>query len=799
MRHLLHELRLAARGLLRAPGFSVSALLVLTLAIGSLATVFGVVDAVLLRALPYRDPARLVVVWEKHQKSGHMKGPAAPGNMLSWRDESRSFTGLEGIGPGRKATLGGPEPERIDVGYVTAGLLPLLGVRPELGRQLVPEENLPRHSRAALLSHELWQRRFGGDPGVVGRSIEIEGVTREVAGVLPPGFRFFGPVDALLPAPIDPADRAITGRWLVVIGRLAQGVPLGAAQAEMEGISARLEKRDPKFRAGWSVNLVLLKEQLVGELRPAIVALFVAVFVVFLIACANVAGLVVTRAIARRHELGVRVALGASGARLVAQLMAEGLVVSLCSGGAGLLLARALLSSANRVAARFAPTLPLDARLSPSVLVFAAAATLAAALVTAVVAVTAASEREVVTLLKRGTAAPKQARARGALVVLETALSVVLLVGAGLLVRTVRSVLGVDAGFAPERVLTLSFTLPERRYPTDEKVTAFTTELLARVQTIPGVKAAGTISSLPLEGLAASTGYTVIGRPAPPPDEMKAADVRAVQGDYFGAMGIPILEGSGFPASPVAKEAPLPVVINKTLARREFPNGGAVGSLMHIEWEVDVYRIVGIVGDVRVTSLDKEPQPTAYWDARGQQLAAVSLVVKTAADPGPIGRAVAAQVRALDPGLPVSRVKSMLEVVGDAASARRALALLVAGFAGVALLLTAVGLYGVVSYLVAQRTSEIGVRMALGAEPRDIVTLVVRSGALLAGGGIAAGMAGALALAPLAQRLLYGIGPHDVVTFVAVPALLGAIALFACVLPAWRAARVDPVVALRTE
>ncbi|HKC25835.1 MAG TPA: ABC transporter permease, partial [Thermoanaerobaculia bacterium] len=543
MEQLVQQLRLSARSLARARGFFVSAVLVLAIAIGATAAVFGLVDAVLLRPLPFRDADRLLVVWEKNAARHRMRNPAGPSNLLAWRERSLSFASLEALYIGIMPTLGGGEPERVRATRVTPGLLPSLGVAPVLGRQLRPEEGLPGRGRVAVLSHELFVRRFGGDPAAVGGSIELDGVKHEIAGVLPAGFRLFAPADVLVPLTLDPADRTWQGRSIVVIGRLAPGATQERAQGEMTAIAARLATEYPEGDTGWTVNLVSLKEQLTGELRPALLVLFGAVGLVLLIACTNVANLVLARTAARRHELGVRLALGASGGRLFTQLAAESVLVALAGGAAGLFLARLALDVASAAAPRVAPSFALSARLSPRVVLVALASALAAALVTSLAAVLAAREKDVVRLLKRGTASPAHARTRSALVVGEMALSVVLLVGAGLLTRSVLHLLAVDPGFEPERAVTLTLTLPRVRYDNDEKRAAFLNAALERAAALPGVVAAGTVSTLPLDGLGSATTFTVRGAPPPAPGQKPVADVRAASGAYFAAMGIPLVAG----------------------------------------------------------------------------------------------------------------------------------------------------------------------------------------------------------------------------------------------------------------
>jgi putative ABC transport system permease protein len=798
MADLAHALHVGLRSLARSRGYFAASVLVLALAIGSTTAVFGLVDAILLKPLPFHDPARLVVVWEKNVRRNVPRNVAAPSNYLAWKEASRSFGALEALAGGGKGTLGGATPEPIRSLYVTAGLLPALGVAPVLGRQLAPEENLSGRGHVVLISHGLWQRRFGGDPGVLEKTIELDGETHRIAGVLPAGFQLLVPAEVVLPLGLDPSNRTWQGRWLVVLGRLAPGVSLAAAQDEMGAIAGRLAAADPAHDTDWTVNLVPLGEQLLGEVRPALLVLAGAVSLVLLIACTNVANLALARTAARGHEIGVRLALGASASRLFGQLAIEALLVAGAGGAAGLLLARLALGLAREVAPLLAPSVPIAASLAPSVLVFAAIVTLVAGLVVSLVAALAARGRDVVALLKRGTAAPAQARMRSVLVVAETAFSVVLLVGAGLLTRSVLALLTVETGFSSDRAAAVSLSIPSARYETPEKQAGFARAALERASALPGVEAAGTISTLPLDGLGSATTFTIEGAPAPAPGQKPSADVRAVSGDAFGALGIRLFSGRALPASPAAAGAPVPLLVNREMVRQLFPKRSPLGARLTVDmWNGIHGEIVGVVGDVRLVGLEKEPRATIYWDARNRPTGDLSLVVR-GERPSALGAALAREIRALDPGLAVT-VRPLGSLVGVALGTQRSLALLVGAFAAAALLLTAVGLYGVVSYLVTQRTLEIGVRMALGAAPRDVVGGVLRGGGTLVGAGAAAGLSAAALLAPLLARVLHGVAPRDPLTFVAVPVLLLAAALAACALPALRAARIDPIVALRTE
>jgi putative ABC transport system permease protein len=804
---MLHGVSTSLRSLAKQPAFTLVAVAVLALGIGANTAIFSVLDAVLIRPLPFRDPGRLVVVWERNVPRDRRTNVASPANFLAWRDAQQSFTDLAAV-TGVPVTVnltGTGEPEELRTQLVTASLFPLLGVRAAVGRTFLPEEDAPGAAPAVLLSHRLWARRFGSDPALVGGAITLDGRARTVVGIMPAGFQVLDEtIDVWLPMAFPAAARTAGGRYLLVLGRLKPGVDVAAAQAGMDTITTRLARDFPGRDAGWASNVVSLHQQIVGGIRPALLVLAGAVAFVLLIACANVANLLLARATGRRRELAVRAALGAGRGHLVRLLVGESLALAVLGGAAGLGLAyaglRVLVASAVDQLA--IPRLA-GAGLNLPVLLFTLAASLAAGLVFGLAPAFAASRFGLADSLKEGARGSdaRSGRLRAALVVAEVALSLALLAGAGLLFRSFERLLSVSPGFRTEHVLTMRVSLPSRRYRDEAARVRFFRELTGRIERLPGVTAAGGISFLPLDGPGAATSYGLPGRPDAPAGEQPVADVRAVSGDYFRAMGIPLLEGRTFTDHDTGDAADV-VVINETMARQCWPNEDPIGKHVDIHWSDDVTdEVVGVVGDVKVAALDDEPRATAYWPHARQDASygSLTLVVRAAGDPASLTSAVVGQVHEMDPLQPVSKVRTMEDVVSRSVAARRLVMLLLAIFAAAAAALAAIGLYGVISYVVAGRTREIGVRLAIGARPADVVRQVVGQAMALVGIGVLAGLAGALALTRLMGSLLFEVRPSDPATFAAVVVLMTLVGVAASLMPAWRASRVDPVRALRAE
>ena len=801
---MLTDLRYGLRLLLRAPGFSLVAILALAIGIGANTAIFSVVNTLLLEKLPYADADRLAIVWEHNLPRDRRNNVVSPGNFIHWREMNQVFQDIAAVGPTFNVTLTGDgEPEELPMQLVSAQFFPIVGVQPGMGRWFTMEEDRPR-SRVAVISDRLWRRRFGADPNILQRPITLQGNPYNVVGVMPPGFSFLDKrAELWLPVGFPAEARTPRGRWLSVVGRLKPGVSLNQADADMKRVAGDLTQRFPEFNTGWSARVVGLREQLTGDVKPALFVLLGAVAFVLLIACANVANLLLARATARQRELAVRAALGAGRARLVRQLAAESLVLATAGGAAGLLLAWWALHFLRVVASEQLPVQRLESvGIDGRVLLFTAAASLLSGIVFGIVPALSAAGSALTDALKEGGRTGSGARgkrARSAFVVIEIALALVLLVGAGLMVRSFARLLDVNPGFDPERTMTMRLNLPGVRYDSDAKSMQFFDRLFTGIDALPGVRAAGAISFLPLAGLGSATSYVPVGLPAPPRGQEPVADVRVIDHNYLSAMGIPLLRGRLF--NPLDEnDAKNRVVVNETLARKHWPNEDAIGKKVKISWSDDREdEIIGVVGDVRHTSLDAAARPTTYWPYKRNVYSTMTIAVRTSGDASPVVNSIVSLVRQQDPLLAVSDIQTMDEVMAESVAQRRLTTMLLGIFAGAALLLAAVGIYGVIAYSVTQRVQEIGIRIALGAQSSHVLRMIVGQAAWLAAAGIALGAAGAFLLTRLMAGLLFEVQPTDPVTFAAVALVLGGVALLASYVPGRRAMRVDPVVALRAE
>jgi putative ABC transport system permease protein len=808
---LAHDLRQAVRGMRSSPGATLTAVAALAIGIGANTAIFSVVDAVLLRPLPFAEPDRLFMVWQNDTNRHTEREWVSPANFLDWRRDSRAFSSLAAFSESGFNLTGSGEPERLDGQRVSASLFPLLGVGAALGRSFLSEEDQAGAARVVILSDGLWRRRFGADPAIVGRSILLDGESVAVVGVMPPRFRFPGEEDDLwVPLAFDGKEAARRRSLMLrVVGRLAPGVTAGEARAEMETIARRLERAYPEANAGMGATLVGLQDQMVGDARAALYVLLAAVGAVLLIACANVASILMTRAAARGRDLAIRAALGASRARLVRQLLTESVLLALLGGALGILLA---LWGIDVLQAGIPADIPRFSRigLDPRVLVFTLGVSLLTGLLFGVLPALGASRPDLNEALRdgvRGTSGPARSRARAALVVAEVALALVLLIGAGLLIRSFANVRGLNPGFLPENLLTLRMDLPEKKYGDLGARSAFYREILDRVGGIPGVRDAGLVTFLPLTFVGGSFAFQVEGRPIPPAGQEPFTVYRVVSPGLFGAMGIPLLRGRTFTDADDVR-TPLVAIIGDTMARQVFPGQDPVGRRIlfgvgpqgpDAQWVT----IVGVAGDVRQFDLDSDPRPAVYVPYAQETLfwfAPRDLVVRAAGtEPLALAAAVRATIRSVDPNQPISSVRTMDDVVSEASARRRFSALLLGVFAAAALILAAVGVYGVVACSVEQRTREIGIRMALGARRRQVFGLVVGQAARLALLGVALGLAGSLALTRLLGSLLFGVTPTDPLTFVLTALVLPTCAVVACLVPARRATRLDPMVALRCD
>jgi putative ABC transport system permease protein len=809
---LLQDIRYGVRMLAKNPGFALIAILTLALGIGANTAIFSVINATLLARPGFRQPERLVMVWEKNQQLSRDRNVVSPGNFLHWRQENSAFDRMAALYDFDTNLTGQGNPERVPAQAITPEMMSLLGVPARLGRTFVQQDGETGKDNVVLLSYGLWQRRFGSDPNIVGKTVRLDDQALTVIGVMPPGFQFFVAEWSLTgeqaelwePITFNEANWTPIGRYMTVVARLKPTVTLAQAQSEMDGIAEGLEKQYPQADHGWGVKLVPLHEQLTGGIRATLFILLGAVGFVLLIACANVANLQLARATSRHRELAVRTALGASRGRLARQLLTESLIVALLGGVAGGLLAQGMVAVLLAVAPRSMTELQ-SVHIDLRTLAFTAGLVLLTGILFGLAPTVTVLRRDVNESLKEegrsGGSSARGGRLRKVLVVAETALALVLLIGAGLLIRSFARLQAVSPGFDPQSLFTAKVELPAQKYPKAEQRVAFFAELLERVRALPGVTAATGSASLPFTGLGPAAGYSVAGRPAPLAiADLPVADVRVVDPDYFRTMRIPLIRGRFFNEREETQESHM-VIISETMARESWPNADPLGQQVVIRMkETDVpSTIVGVVGDVKEAGLDSTPRATAYWPHPELPYPFMTLAVRTSGDPLRMAGAIQQQVQGLDRDLPLSKVRTMDQWMADSAAQARFSTLLLMAFAGVAMLLAVVGIYGVTSYAVTQRTREIGIRMALGAQVADVLRLVGREGLSLALAGIAAGILLSFGLTRLLRSLLFEVSALDPWTFAGVAVILSVAAIVASLIPARRAMRVDPMVALRYE
>ena len=802
MQIFLEDLRYAIRTLLKSPGFTTVAVLALALGIGATSAIFTVVNGVLLRPLDYDDPDRLVVLRETKLPQ-FPRFSISPGNFESWRTGSTSFDRIAAYSIQFLNLTGRGDPEQLRGATATAGLFEMLGVQPALGRDFTPEEDQPGQDAVVILSHGLWQRRFGGDPALLGQALTLNGRVRTVIGMMPAGFEFPQAGTALwVPRALTPEQRDRHGsHYLSAAARLKDGVSLEQARTELRAIAARLEEEFPESNAGWSVIVTPMLENLVSGSRPALLVLLGAVGLVLLIACANVANLLLARATGRQKEIATRVALGAGRGRIVGQLLTESLLLGVVGGSGGILLALWGVS----VLPELAPELPRinEVALDGRALAFTALVTILTSVVFGLAPALHASRPDLVDSLKEGghgaSGGRRRRRARSLLVVGEVALALVLLVGAGLLVRSFWLLQQVDPGFDADNVLVVSLSLPDAGYPEADDTRSFYRQLVERLASAPGVRAVGVTQSLPFFGDYV-LGYRVEGRPEPEPGQMPLTNHYVVTPDYFAAMGIRLRRGRLF-TDRDREDGPPVLLINETLARQTFPDEDPIGQRVYVtDGPGIVFReIVGVVADVKqygLASTARAQTYEAYWQ---RPFHFTSVVIRTESDPRGLAGIVRREVLSIDGDQPLSRVLTLEEIVGTSIAGERASTRLLTLFGGIALLLAAIGIYGVMAYSVAQRTREFGIRRAIGADRAAILRLVLGQGLTLATIGIVVGVAAAAALTRVMASLLYEVTPTDLSTFTVVPVVLFLAAFAACCLPALRATKVDPLAALRAE
>jgi predicted permease len=814
MRNLFSDLKLGFRILLRNPGFSVTAILLLALGIGANTSIFSLVNAVLLRPLPYQDSSRIMQIWHvPPAKSfpGMSFFSVSPANYLDWRSMNHSFEDMAAYG-GARFNVGGKErPESIQAAPVAPGFFSILRVQPILGRGFTPDDDRPGHGHVVVLGNALWRERYGADPAVIGQKIVLNGEPYTILGVMPPKFKY--PSWAQLWTPLAWTDekRAVRGNHnYLVIGRLRTGIDIRAAQAELSAISNRLEQLYPEDDKGWAAKILTLREQTVGDVRPALLLLLGAVGFVLLIACANVANLVLGKILARKKEIAIRSALGATRFAILRQVLAETVLLSLAGGALGLFLA----SFGTKLIVKFlADRLPRFAEitLDGSVLAFTAFLALFSGVLAGILPALRFTKADVNEALKQGQnrgSSDSGSKTRGLLVVSEVALSLVLLVGAGLMVRTLYQLSNVRPGFDANGQLTMTVSIPSNKFTTPAAYIAFFERVLEQVRATPGVDSAAVIDDLPMGDGGSHQPVSIEGQPVVPMADQPEVDVRLISPGYLRTMRIPLLSGRDLTDSDVAGRTPT-VLISESMAKRFWPNENPLGKHLTMTFYPGVAReIVGVVGNVKLDSLEEtRPTETIYWPL-AQTFAPpsepwrsfpMSLAVRTSIDPMSAVSAVTAAVHQVDPETPVTEVLTMNQLISNSLSPRRSNMFLLAAFAGLALVLTAVGIYSVLSYAVRRRVREIGIRMALGASHSDVLKMVVADGLkpILLGVGI--GFAVALALGRVVSSLIYGVRPTDPLTFATVASLLIAVGILATIVPAYRATRVEPVRTLRDE
>jgi putative ABC transport system permease protein len=801
METLLKDLRYAFRSLLKRPGFTLIALIALALGIGANTAIFSLVNAVLLKPLPFPEPDQLVWAWGNIRNAGN-RASVSPADFVDFRSQNKTF---EQFAASSTTALslnltGSGEPERLTASAVTGNYFQTLRVQPSLGRGFTLENERPGQDQVTILSYALWQSRFAGDASIVNKSIVLDGRSVQVIGVMPKNFTFPHSADLWFPMNFDsdPDMKLRKAHFLRPIGRLKPGLHLSDAQADTDAISLGLENLYPDSNSGWSLRLVSLREQLVGNTRGTLFILFGAVGFVLLIACANVANLMLVRAATRQKEIALRAALGASRIRLIRQMLTESVLLAVIGGALGVLIA---VFGVDLILKLSEGSIPITAevKIDATVMMFTLLVSLGTGLLFGLVPAFRTLKLTLTDSLKEGGrtgGGQLRSRTRSMLVIFECAVAVVLLIGSGLLVRSLVELLKTNPGFEADGVLTMRLDLSRKKYDTPEKAAQFFRGLESQIGQLPGVEAVGLVTELPLTGQPNDMPFTVEGRPAVSIDQAFDADFRRVNRDYFKALQIPLLRGRNFTEQEVEQSSKV-LLVSQQLVTSVFPNEDPIGKRLQFVMGPDMWEIIGVVGDVRHRSLVTQPFATMYLPTRvtGRD----NVVIRTHGDPLNLVGAVRREVHAIDPEQPIAALKTMNDWIDTSVAAPRFNTLLLGLFAGVALLLATTGIYGVMSYVVAQRTHEIGIRMALGARRWNVLKLVLRQGMGLVLIGVVLGLFGAFAVTRVMSSLLFGVTAKDPLTFGVVAVLLAMVAFVACYIPAWRATRVDPLVALRYE
>jgi putative ABC transport system permease protein len=800
------------------PGFIAIAVFALALGVGANTAIFSVVNAILLHPISYENPDTLVMVWEKSVKRGFGEIPTSLPNFLDLRNDNKSLEDLGAFADSNFNLTGGDQPERVVAVRVTASLLSLLGTKPSRGRLFLSGEDQPEAGRVLILSHHLWQRSFGANPNIVGQTVALNGDSYTVVGIMPSDFKFppafsatvassqyaMPKADLWVPLIPEPLLKARDIRTLFMIGRLRPGVTPTAAQSEMNVIASHLQKEYAAVDADMQVDVIPLRQQITGDIRLALIVLFGAVGCVLLIACANVANLLLAKASGRQKEVAIRTALGATRLRIIRQLLTEGMMLGLTGGLLGSLLAILVM----RQLVIFSPanvSIPDNVGIDWKVLAFTLLLSLFTSFIFGLAPALQASKLDLNETLKEGgrgnSGGSQQNRLRSWLVVTEVALALVLLIAAGLMTRSFLRLQSVNPGFNPENLITLEMQLPETKYADKDRQAIFQKQLVQRIAQIPGVQSVGTVDNLPFSGNEVNAGLSIEGQPPLSAAERPRAFLRNVSPNYFESMEIPLRKGRTFADSDNAN-TPAVAIINETAARRFWPNEEPIGKRFKrgkADSQNPWITVVGLVGAVSHTSLEVASQPEVYLPFQQNPGLNLTLIARTKSEPQAYANAVRREVSALDNDLPVSHIKFMDEIIGKSVAQPRVYALLLGIFAGLALILASIGIYGVMSYTVIQRTHEIGIRMALGARSLDVVKLIVKQGMILGIAGIIIGLIVSFALTRVLASQLFGVTANDPITFIAISLLLMFVALVACYIPAKRASKVDPMVAVRYE
>jgi putative ABC transport system permease protein len=814
MSGIFHDLRYAVRQLRNSPGFTAVAVTTLALGIGANTAIFSVVNGALLRPLAFREPNRLVHVWHvPPAKSfpGMTTFAVSAANYLDWQSQNQVFENMAIYTYHVFTLTGGEKPEQVDASAVSSNFFETLGVQPMLGRVFSTQEDRPGRSNVVVLSHRFWQEHFGSNADIVGHNINIDGQSFLVAGVMPPSFRYPDFAHVWTPMAWTDKERAVRGEHhYSVVARLKSGIALQQAQAAMNTISSRLEQLYPEDNKGWGAVVVLLHDDLVSDVRPALLVLLGAVAFVLLIACVNVANLALAKTLSRRKEIAIRTALGASSARVLRQILSETVLLALAGGAMGLIYAR---FGVRLIMAFLADKLPhsVEVGLDLRVLGFTAIISILTGIVAGALPALRLTKADVNQALKQGLGRTDSDsgghRTRSFLVVAEVALSLVLLIGAGLMIRSFQQLHGVNPGFETRGVLTMTAAISRAKFPSPTQHISFFEQVLQRVRTLPGVESAGVIDDIPLNQNGSHQPIAIEGRPVVAMSEQPEVDVRLISPGYMGAMRIPIVRGRDFGDTDVAGR-PAAILISASMAQHFWPGEDPLGKRLTLTFFPESVReVVGVVGDVKLDGLDQDRPSTILYmplaqisaPSVGWQSFPMTLVVRSATNPAGIVSAVTNAVHQVDREIPLRDILTMDELVTNSISQQRFNMLLLGAFAALALLLAAIGIYSVLSYSVKRRVQEIGIRLALGARIGDVLRMVIVEGMKPTLLGVVLGTVGALAMGQVLASLIYGVKPTDPLTFLVVAVLLAAIALFATIIPAYRAAKVDPLVALRYE